>query len=92
MVKEEQLHQINDDNPIHTLTGDELLSRDTDFIVMIKAFEESFSQTVYSVSSYKAHEIKWSEKFVYIMNPGKVRINIDLGRLDETEKAEMNEY
>jgi inward rectifier potassium channel len=57
----------------------------------MKAFDETFSQTVYSRSSYKASEIKWGHKFVYIIQQEKDKTSVDVGRMDETEKAELNQ-
>jgi len=80
------VHPINEESPLFGLTEEELLSKDAEFIVMIKAFDESFSQTVYSRSSYKAEEIKWGEKFVYLNQQKGSGIVVDVGRIDETEK------
>ena len=69
---------------------DDLLEKEAEFIVMMKAFDESFSQVVYSRSSYKASEIIWGEKFTYIVTRSSEGIVLDVGRIDETEKAELN--
>jgi inward rectifier potassium channel len=76
---------------IFNLKEAELLARDAEFIVMMKAFDESFSQTVYSRSSYKASEIKWGEKFVYLVKRENEEISVDVGRIDDTEKVQLNE-
>lgn len=84
------VHPINDSSPIYNLDATDLLAKDAEFIVMMKAFDESFSQTVFSRSSYMAHEIKWGEKFVYLVKQTESGINVDVGRIDETVKAELN--
>ena len=76
---------------MYRLTNDDFYNRDVEFIVLLKAFDESFSQTVYSRSSYKAHEINWGEKFVYLINQEKGHLTVDVRRIDETEKAELTE-
>jgi len=53
------VHPISDTSPLHACTAEDLEEKDAEFIVTIKAFDESFSQTVYSRSSYKPAEIKW---------------------------------
>jgi inward rectifier potassium channel len=85
------VHPINDASPLFNLKEAELLARDAEFIVMMKAFDESFSQTVYSRSSYKASEIKWGEKFVYLVRRENEEISVDVGRIDDTEKVQLNE-
>jgi len=84
------VHPINNDSPLYELTADEILKKDAEFIIMVKAFDESFSQTVYSRSSYKASELKWGEKFVYILKQENNGIAVDVSRIDETEKIELN--
>jgi inward rectifier potassium channel len=84
------VHPINNSSPLYALNESEVLVKDAEFIVMIKAFDESFSQIVYSRSSYKAFELKWGEKFSYQVKRNEDGIGIDVARIDETEKAELN--
>ncbi|MEP0264664.1 ion channel [Dokdonia sp.] len=84
------VHPISDTSPLYKQTIDGMIAKDAEFIITIKAFDESFSQTVYSRTSYKASEIKWGEKFVYLVTQERDRISVDLGRLDETYKATLN--
>lgn len=84
------VHPINNSSPLYNLTAAEVIANDAEFIVVIKAFDESFSQTVYSRYSYNAFEIKWGEKFVYLLKQEKDSVSVDVGRLNETEKAELN--
>lgn len=84
------VHPINNSSPLKKLNQSDVLERDAEFIVMIKAFDESFSQTVYSKSSYKAHEIKWGQKFVYLTERHGNGVSIDISRIDETFEIELN--
>ena len=84
------VHPISDKSPFKQLDQITVFEKDVELIIMIKAFDESFSQTVYSRSSYKASEIKWGEKFVNLIVPENGEIKIDVSRLDETEKVELN--
>lgn len=84
------VHPIDDESPLHKLDAKLLLQKEAEFIIMIKAFDESFSQTVYSRSSYKASELKWGEKFVNLVQAEEDGITIDVSRLDETVKISLN--
>jgi inward rectifier potassium channel len=84
------VHPINSLSPLFKLAEKDVLEKDAEFIIMMKAFDETFSQTVYSRSSYKASEIKWAQKFVYLIKQEKDGISVDVGRIDETEKAPIN--
>jgi inward rectifier potassium channel len=84
------VHPISTESPLHNHTQEDLLEKDAEFIVILRAFDESFSQTVYSRTSYKASEIKWGEKFKYIITQESNGISVDVSRLDESEKMELN--
>ena len=84
------VHPVNETSPLKGVSQAELHAKDAEFIVMIKAFDESFSQTVYSRSSYKAWETKWGEKFVYLTQRHGSGLLVDISRIDETEEMELN--
>jgi inward rectifier potassium channel len=84
------VHPISEESPLYRLTEAEVYEKDAEFIVMLKAFDESFSQTVYSRSSYKAAELRWGEKFVYLIERESHGISVDVARIDETEKIALN--
>ncbi|MFK7756607.1 MAG: ion channel [Flavobacteriales bacterium] len=84
------VHPIEESSPIHGMGLAQLYENDVEIIISLRAFDESFSQTVYSRCSYKASEFKWGEKFVYINQINDGTIQIDVARLNETEKAEIS--
>jgi inward rectifier potassium channel len=84
------VHPINENSPLFDMTHQMLLERDAEFIVTLKAFDESFSQTVYSRTSYRASEIRWGQKFTYILTHGTDGIKVDVSRLDESHDAPLN--
>lgn len=84
------VHPISNKSPLYLFTPKDLENKDAEFIVTLKAFDESFSQTVYSRTSYKSAEIKWGQKFVYLVTYEKDKIAIDVERLDETYDATLN--
>ncbi|MEM8845686.1 MAG: ion channel [Bacteroidota bacterium] len=85
------VHPVNQSSPLFGLTERDVVEKDAEFIVSMRAFDESSSQTVYSRSSYKASEIKWGEKFVYVVQRENKGITIDVGRINETETASLND-
>ena len=48
---------------MYGLSKKELQERDVEFIILIKAINDTYSQTVYSRNSYKAEEIVENAKF-----------------------------
>ncbi|HEY4799004.1 MAG TPA: ion channel [Bacteroidia bacterium] len=84
------VHPISDSSPLHNLSKEDMMEKGAEFIVLMKSFDETFSQTVYSRSSYKSDEIIWGAKFVYAMGQEDKKLTVDIGKIDETEKAELN--
>jgi inward rectifier potassium channel len=58
------VHPIDAASPLAGKTAQELTEMQAEFIVFIKAFDETFSQTVHSRYSYRADEIVWGAKFL----------------------------
>ena len=84
------VHPITPTSPLFQLKEASFLEKDVEFIVTMKAFDATTSQSVYSRSSYKASEIKWGEKFVYAVTRENNGITIDVGKLNDTEKAALH--
>ncbi len=84
------VHPITEASPLFGLNDHQLKEKDVEFIASMKAFDETTSQSVYSRSSYKASEIKWGAKFLYAVTREEDGIIIDVGKLDETEKVDLN--
>lgn len=57
------VHPLNEESPLFGLSKKELLERDAEFIILIKAVNDTYSQTVYSRKSYKPEEMIEDVKF-----------------------------
>jgi inward rectifier potassium channel len=57
------VHPIDDKSPLNGLTQKEMLERDLEVLILIKAINDTFSQTVHSRFSYKANDIVTNAKF-----------------------------
>ena len=87
------VHPITTESPFYNLSREELMYKDAEIIVTLKAFDDTFSQSVYSRTSYKYSEIEWGAKFVYLMshhNDGGIAV--DISKIDHTENANLNQY
>jgi len=80
------VHPIDEDSPLNGKTAKNLEELEAELLIMIKGFDDSFSQHVITRSSYKYDEIKWDAKFVraYSTNEDGVTI-VDFGKVSETE-------
>jgi inward rectifier potassium channel len=57
------VHPINEKSPLFGKTSDDLFKHDGEFIVVIKGFDDTFSQEVHAVRSYRVDEIVWNARF-----------------------------
>ncbi len=84
------VHPINEDSPLWELDQRQLVERDAEFIVQIKAVDETFSQGVQTRASYAAEDLQWGVKFADIYEePVSGFLRVDLSRLSETTPAEL---
>jgi len=83
------VHPIDPASPLHGMTGRDLAEADAEFIVLVKAFDDTFAQNVFARSSYKSGEIAWGMRFVPMVSPRDAAgmAVVDLSLLDEMESA-----
>jgi inward rectifier potassium channel len=85
------VHPINEDSPLFGLNYEELMTSEAEFMIMIKAVNDTYSQTVYSRSSYITNEIVYGAKFrpFDIQPDDKGKTIVDITRLSDYEKVEL---
>jgi inward rectifier potassium channel len=81
------VHPIDADSPLAGMTAGDLRDADAEFIVLIKAFDDTFAQNVFARSSYKSEELAWGLRFVPMVSPRDASgmAVLDLTLLDELE-------
>lgn len=86
------VHPIDENSPIYQYTSQDLIDADAEIIIMVKAYDDSFSQNVYKRFSYTAAEIIWGAKFNLIYKNGDDGyVNLMLDKFQEIEKVPLNE-
>lgn len=74
------VHPINETSPLYNYTEKEFNESDAEFIILLKAINDTYSQTVYSRMSYKPKEVVWNAKFTPVKtvtnNKGGISINL----------------
>lgn len=82
------VHPINEQSPLFNLTEENLRQANVEIMILLKGFDDTFSQEVHKRSSYKYFDIVWGVKFVSLM--GSMRNGkaiVDLSRISEYEAA-----
>jgi len=83
------VHPVSPQSPIFGWTKEQLLQAEAEFIILINAVDETYSQTVYSRSSYSAHQMEWGRKFAMMFFEEGSHAVLDLERLNETIAAPL---
>ncbi len=58
------VHVIDPDSPLWGKTADHLREEQAEILILIKAYDDTFSQTVQALYSYRHDEIQWGRRFV----------------------------
>jgi inward rectifier potassium channel len=79
------VHPIDEKSPLHGMGPEALAASGAEFLVFLTAFDETFSQTVQTRSSYVAEDVIWGARFASVFNPQRDDgvVSVDIGRLNE---------
>jgi len=81
------VHPIDDKSPMYNLTKEDLEKADAEVMILFKAINDTYSDTVYSRTSYKAHELIMNAKFKPLQRTQRGnKVTVDLRQLDAIEK------
>lgn len=84
------VHPIDESSPLWGLKEEALALMDAEFIVLIKSYDDSFSQSVNLISSYKHQDLVWGAKFRN--NYERVvdhKIVIEMDKMDEYDRVPL---
>lgn len=85
------VHPVTADSPLREWSDKDFTDCDVEFLVLLNGFEETFSQTVHTRSSYKAAEVIWGARFTSMFNPTDEEgvISVDIRKLDDIERVSV---
>lgn len=84
------VHPLDDESPLKDMTPQDLESSGATFAILLKAFDDTFSQTVHSRTSYMFDEIVWGARFKPAFErdeEGRLMLNLD--KIDDHELIEL---
>jgi inward rectifier potassium channel len=83
------VHPIDAQSPLSNWDNEDFTECDGEFLVLLNGFEETFSQTVHTRSSYKSAEVVWGGRFKSMFNPTDEEgvISVDIRKLDDIERV-----
>ncbi len=74
------VHPVDETSPLFGKTAQDLERLQAEFVILIKAFDDTFSQTVHARYSYRYDELAWQAKFqpaFEIDADGNLILNVD---------------
>jgi inward rectifier potassium channel len=84
------VHPLDENSPLRDMTRDDLEKTEAGFAILLRAFDDTFSQTVHSRTSYQYHDIIWGAKFKPIFDRDEDgRIVLDLSKISDHEGYEF---
>lgn len=81
------VHPIDNASPLYGWTNEQLIASQAEFLILLTAIDETFSQSVQSRSSYTAEEVIWGVRFASLFDGGEQKLNIDMRRFHSVEPA-----
>ena len=87
------VHPITEDSPIYNFTKEDFANATGEIIVYVKAFDDMFSNTVITRTSYTFDELVFGAKFIPMFHRDeREQVTVlDLDKLNDFEKAELPE-
>jgi inward rectifier potassium channel len=82
------VHPITESSPLFGVTKQQLEESDAEFLILLRAFDDAFSQNVHARTSYKSHEVVFGHKFkgiIHIASDGMTEIDLD--KIHDYEEA-----
>ena len=85
------VHTINEESPLFGLTKEDIKNAELELLIFLQGFDESFSNTVISRSSYSYADIVYGAKFVPMYHPNEDNTStiLHLDKLDEYIATEL---
>ena len=74
------VHPIDPESPLYGKTAEDLASLQAEVLILIKGFDDTFSQTVHTRYSYRYDEIVWGARFTpafQINQAGDIVLDVD---------------
>lgn len=84
------VHPIDESSPLFGATQENLAETDAEFLILLKAFDDTFSQTVHARSSYKHDEVVVGATFATIYGTdANGKTTVELHKIHDIERIEL---
>lgn len=84
------VHPIDESSPMHGWTQMDFAEKEAEFLILCRAFDDTFSQTVHAVKGYTGEDVVWGARFVpafHTAADGTMVLEMD--KIGAWEKADL---
>lgn len=86
-------HPITEDSPLYGMTENDLKEANVEFLILLTGYDDGFSQTVNTRSSYTYEEVVYGAKFKSVFGENeKGQTTQDLNKINDFEMVELNSF
>jgi inward rectifier potassium channel len=83
------VHPIDSESPLRGKTAEDLRELEAELLILIKGFDDTFSQLVHAQYSYRHDEILWGARFTPAFHVDKKGdLVLDVNRIHELKMVE----
>jgi len=84
------VHPLDEKSPLKDMTQEDLKRTEASFSILLKAFDDTFSQTVHSRTAYQHEDVVWGARFKPAFDRDENgRIVLDLSKIHDFSEAEL---
>ncbi|GAA4451642.1 ion channel [Nibrella saemangeumensis] len=85
------VHPITESSPLYGCTPEQLEESDAEFLILLRAVDDTFSQMVHARTSYRADEVLWGRKFRSMVDSKTSgNYSLDMDTFDDTSEVPLN--
>jgi len=82
------VHPIDQDSPIKGMSKADLHKAQTEFIILLKGYDEAFNQDVHQMHSYRSNEVLFDHDFIPMFDTGfEKSTTVQLDLISKTKKV-----
>lgn len=85
------VHPIDGRSPLYQETAESLRDTQSELLVLLSGFDETFSATVHTRTSYIPDEVLWGYRFVnaFVISSANHKVAVDMRQFDKVEPAQV---
>jgi len=85
------VHPLDDDSPIKDKQKSDLIREQTEFIVILRGYDEAFNQDVHQINSYRGNELLYDHDFEPMFDTGfEKSTSVQLDKISDTKKVNLS--